>query len=422
MLTVNPSFLSGDLYIPPSKSHTMRAILFGSMAKGKTIISHYLKSPDVFAMIEAMRNFGVEIEIEEEKLFIWGVDKNLQKGKDVIDAGNSGQVLRFVGAFASLLPTYTVITGDDSIRNLRPITPLIQGIRQLGGFASGLNLDDKAPLIIKGPIQSGTLKVEGRDSQPISALIMATSFLEGETTLFVEDPGEKPWIDLTLSWIEKLGGKVSHRDYKEFQISGGLSYEGFDCTIPSDFSSLAFPLAAAIITGSTLTFHNVDMQDVQGDKKIIDLFQEMGAQIKIEKNRLTVFSSSDLRGVKVDVNDMIDALPIIAVVACFAKGTTEISNAKIARRKESDRIYAITTELKKMGACIEEKEDGLCITGSRLSGSSLKSYSDHRIGMALAIGALGATCPSTIDDSRCMQKSYPSFVSDMQKVGALFCV
>ncbi len=185
-----------------------------------------------------------------------------------------------------------------------------------------------------------------------------------------------------------------------------------------DFSSASYPIAAAIVTGSELTLHNLDMSDVQGDKKLIDLLVQMGANILIEKNTLIIKKATSLHGRKIDINNFIDMITILPVIASFAEGKTEICNGAIARTKESDRISAITAELRKMGAIIEEKEDGMIITPSVLSGAKLESHADHRMALALSVAALAAEGESEIDGVSCIDKTYPTFQRDFQALGA----
>ncbi len=416
-LLVKPSKLGGELSIPPSKSQTLRAILFATMGKGKSRIGNFLCSPDTDAMIAAARAFGAKIALFDRHLEIEGVAGRLQPASDIIDAKNSGLVLRLMGALAGLLPSYTVITGDESIRRMRPVQPLLTGIEQLGAFAKSSKLDGFAPIIIRGPMKPGRATISGEDSQPVSALLIACSFLEGETKIQVDNPGEKPWIDLTLSWLEKLNIRFARHGHSHFILFGRASYPGFSYTVPADFSSAAYPLVAALVTGSELVLQNLDFEDAQGDKKVISLLQKMGAKIEIEGTKVVV-QKSKLKGCKIDVNDFIDAISILTVVGCFAEGTTEICGAKIARHKESDRISAITTELKKMGANIEEKEDGLVIHNSSLNGASLFSHHDHRIALSLAVAALGAKTESMIDATGCIAKTYPTFSHDFLHLGA----
>lgn len=417
---ISPSVLKGSIDIPPSKSHTMRAILFGSLGVGKTVIEGYLKSPDTWAMVEAMRTFGAQIDVRDTALIISGLEGKLRACENVIDAGNSGQVLRFVGCLAALLPTYTVMTGDHSIRHNRPVLPMLEALTQLGALAVSSRLDGMAPIIVRGPIQAGYAKLPGEDSQPVSGLLIAAAFLHGTTHLEVTQPGEKPWIDLTLAWLNKLGARVTHQNYERYTITGPLSYPGFSLTVPGDFSSAAFPLVAALITQSSLTLNNLDLDEVQGDKKMIDVLENMGASLIYNRigKALTVYPTKRLQGVTIDANEIIDAVPVLAVMGCFAEGKTEIINAAIARHKESDRLRAITSELRKMGACIEEHEDRLIITEAPLKGATMSSHSDHRIAMALSVAALGAKGDSRIEGVECIAKSYPGFSVAFQSLGA----
>jgi 3-phosphoshikimate 1-carboxyvinyltransferase len=417
---IRPSSLHGTVEIPPSKSHTLRAILFAAMANGDSVIRHFLHSPDATAMINAMRSFGAQFELAENEMRVRGLNGKLTSAENVIDSGNSGQVLRFVGALAGLCPAYTIITGDHSIRHNRPVRPLLDALTQLGCMAVSSRLDGYAPIIIKGPMQPGHAKLPGEDSQPVSGMMIAASFLPGKTTLEVTNPGEKPWIDLTLFWLKKLGIEVTHENYVKYILAGHARIDGFSLSIPGDFSSAAFPIAAALITNSELTLTNIDMHDCQGDKKVIEVLIQMGAKIDIDdaKKTLVVRKNSKLKGQRIDVNDFIDATPILSVIGCFAEGKTEIEGASIARKKESDRLHAMATELGKMGASIQEKPDGLIISHSPLKGAHLSSWHDHRIAMSVSIAALAAKGESKIEGVECIAKTYPTFAHDFRALGA----
>ncbi len=417
---IRPSSLKGTVNIPPSKSHTLRAILFAALAKGDSEVRNFLHSPDATAMIDAMRAFGAKIDIAADRLSVQGLSGQIKAADNVIDAGNSGIVLRFAGALAALSPAYTIITGDHSIRHNRPVKPLLDALCELGAFAVSSRLDGCAPIIIKGLMQSGITSLKGEDSQPVSGLLIACSFLQGKTTIEVTHPGEKPWIDLTLFWLKKFGIEIKHKDYERYVVPGSAQIDGFKMDIPGDFSSAAFPIAAALVTDSELLLTNIDMNDCQGDKKLIEVLQKMGAKIEIDdaKKTLRVCKGSTLKGMTVDVNDFIDAVPILSVIGCYAEGRTEITGAAIARKKESDRIHAIATELKKMGAEIAEKPDGLVIFHSPLKGALATSWHDHRIAMSLSVAALGAEGDTLIEGTECISKTYPTFAHDFKAIGA----
>lgn len=407
--TVCKSTLSGSVKIPSSKSHSQRALLFAMMGSSKSELKNLLPSPDCKAMEKAITQFGAKANWIDDTLEVQG---GFSKKPGLIDAGNSGQILRFLAGLSALAPFESKFTGDHSIQTNRPMKSLCSALSQIGAVTSGT-----FPISIQGPIKSGKCSLSGEDSQCVSALLIATSFLDGSSEIFVENPKETPWIDLTLDWIERLGGKVDHQDYKHYKVKGGLSYSGFQYTIPGDFSSAAFPIAAALITQSSIELSGLEKGDVQGDKIFIDLMQKMGGQVEW-KNNLLCIKKSELTGIEIDVDACIDAIPILAVLGCFAKGTTKLYNGAIARQKESDRISTITNELKKMGALIEELDDGLIIHQSPLKGAIVDSHEDHRIALALSVAGMGAFGKTQVKNTGCIAKSYPSFFQDFKNLGA----
>jgi len=421
-ISVQASRGKGILQLPPSKSHTQRALLFALMAEGTSIIHNPLPSPDTEAMLAAIEQLGAKILYKDSKvLHIQGCGGALCSPNNIIDAGNSGLVLRFIGVLSSLLPTYTALTGDASIRNNRPVRPMLDAIKQLGGFAESLCLNDTAPVVIKGPIKPGFVKINGQCSQAISALLIACSFLPSTTTIVVEEAGEKPFLELTLSWLDFFNLGYKHKNLEHFTVSGGGKIKGFEVVIPSDMSSLAFPLAAALVTDSSISFENLDTTNTQGDAKIIETLKQLGAHLEHNNGEKNLFikGKQTLLGGVIDVNGYIDALPILSVLGCLGKEPLTLINGAIARKKECDRIRCMTLELRKMGAIIEEKEDGMTVFPSSLHGAAVFSHKDHRVAMALAIAGLTAEGTTIIEDVECIEKSYPGFAEDLRKLGFL---
>lgn len=422
---VIPSKLKGEITIPPSKSQTLRAILFGSLASGTTTIHNALSSPDADAMILACRQLGAKIETAGDKILVTGTSGRIQAPKEPIQAGNSGIVLRFISAVAALSSSPILITGDHSVQNNRPMQPLLEGLTQLGVSAHSAKNNGFAPVSIQGPLQPGAATIIGEDSQPVSALLIASSFVSGPTTLHVKRAGEKPWAALTLSWLDRLGISYWNDDFQTYYLHGNANIKGFEYKVPGDLSSAAFPAAAAIVTRSELILHDVDFNDPQGDGKLFDVLQEMGADIEKNPETQTLHirnGKGSLKGCTVDINDFIDSIAILAVVACFAEGETRIINAAIARTKECDRIQCLAVELKKMGADITELSDGLVIRGSTLRGADLFSHGDHRVAMALTVAALGAKGESIVHDVDCIEKTYPNFLLRLCELGAMIKV
>lgn len=418
MKKIYKSCLSGSLQLLPSKSQTLRALLFAFLAKGKSQIFHPLfDSTDFNAMVKAIGHLGGIITFEQDHLIIEGVGGHIKRAEDVIDASNSGLVLRFITAIGALCKQPIVITGDYSIRHQRPMKPLLKALNDLGAKAESTKGDGHAPIIIQGPILYDQVEIEGQDSQWVSALLILAIFCG--LKIKVVDPGEKPWVNMTLKWLDFLQVKYLQKDFYYFEVEKKHTISAFTYRVPGDLSTLAFPVAAALITQSTLKIESVDFEDCQGDKKLFQVLEEMGANFIIDNESKTMLVlPSKLHGIEVDINDFVDALPILATLACFATGRTLIYNAKIARMKESNRIGAIKEELTKMGAQIIEKEDGLDITGSSLKGASLFSHHDHRIAMALTVAALGVDGESILTGEEVVAKTYPTFFQDMQLLGA----
>jgi len=418
---IKPSRISGSLTVPSSKSHTLRALTFALMAKGVSHIRSYLHSPDTQSMIKALRLLGAVVDVTPSEIAVDGTAGKLERTEDVVDCGNSGQVLRFIGALASHMPSYTVLTGDRSIRHNRPVQPLLDGLSQLGAFAVSSRGDGFAPIIIRGPQTKNKATILGIDSQPVSGILIAGAFGPHPIELHVNQPGEKPWISLTLHWFERFGIPYANDNFERYALQGGAKLKSFDYTVPGDFSSAAYPIAAALLTHSELTIYPIDMDDPQGDKAIVPLLEQMGARFEIDsaQKTLTVKKGGPLKGTRIDCNDFIDALPILAVIGCFAEGETEIVNAAIARSKESDRIHCIANELRKMGASLEERPDGLLIRQSKLKGANLQTHHDHRLVLALSVAALAASSgESLIEGVSAAEKTYPGFHKDFISVGA----
>ncbi|MFV0341255.1 MAG: 3-phosphoshikimate 1-carboxyvinyltransferase [Parachlamydiaceae bacterium] len=419
-LIVEPSHLKGEILIPGSKSQTLRALLFGALAGGETRIDHPLFSNDSEAMVQACRKFGAQVVQGSDFYSVRGVCGDVSGASGTIDAGNSGIVLRFCSAVGALASSPVHITGDHSICNQRPMSPLIDALRQSQVEVECLGKDGYAPLMIKGPLQRSQVCFSGKDSQPVSALLIAGAFSKEGISFSVDNPGEKPWVQLTLNWLDRLGISYQAKDFTHYQVTGGNRISGFHYTVPGDLSTLAFPVVQAILSGTELAIGNVDLEDGQGDKELFSLFTKMGADFKYDKEKKTlhVRKSMQLKGVSVDINGFIDALPILAVAACFAEGETRILNASVAREKECNRIAAVSMELRKMGARIQETVDGLKIQGAQLKGAHLHSHHDHRMAMALTVAAMNAEGVSEIESVECIGKTYPSFAFDWKKAGA----
>ena len=253
----------------------------------------------------------------------------------------------------------------------------------------------------------------------MSGLLIACSLAEAPTDLIVNNTGEKPWVGVTLDWLDRVGAEYSNEDFKHYRVRGQTRWPGFEYVVPRDWSGALYPIVAALITpDSEVRIPDMDMNDSQGDKRVVDVLREMGGNIEIEDDGTLVARSSKLIGRTIDCNDFIDQLPVLAVVGTVAEGQTTLTNASICRGKECDRIQAMAESLLAMNADIEEREDGLVIRKSSLQGTRLKSYQDHRMVMSLTVAALTAGGRTIIEDCDCVKKTFARFPEQMMALGA----
>ena len=414
---VRPSRLQGTLRAPPSKSQTLRAILYGALGNGRSTILCPLESPDAESMVRAIQVLGASVQRSSDRIEIVGTNGAINLQGDQIDAGNSGIVLRFCSALAALASSPVRITADESVCKNRPMGDLLEGLKQLGVRVECA--DQFAPVVVQGPIQPGRAVIEGSDSQPVSALIIAAAFAAGPVEIVVCKPGERPWVDVTLHWLDRLGIPYARRGYGWYRIEGrGQGPQGFEYTVPGDFSSAAFPLGAALVTDSELSITNLDFNDAQGDKQLLSVLQKMGANLEISSNAVHVRRGARLSGIDIDVNNIIDAVPILSVLGCFAQGQTRLYNCAVAKNKECDRLYCGAEELRRMGAETADGDDGIVVKQSPLHGACVYSHNDHRLAMSLVVAGLGATGITTVGPFGCVAKTFPTFLQDFQAIGA----
>jgi 3-phosphoshikimate 1-carboxyvinyltransferase len=426
ILKVNKSQdLHGEVRMPRSKTHSFRALILAAMADGISYIREPKLSSDWGEAVKALKMYGASIqEIEKNVFKINGVAGKLQTPNDIINVNNSGTMLFFIAGVAAACNGWSVITGDESIRNLRKISKnLFDPLKELGVKIISTKDDGMAPLVIKGKVAGGIAHMDGIGCQPVFSVLIASAFSAKPVEIFVERPGEKSYIDLLLYWFKKTGLKFENNNYMHYKFPGNKFPKAFDETIPFEWSAPAYPLLAAVLSkNSEITVRGMENDDPYGDKKVIDILKRMGGDI-INKNGTLIARSSKLHGIEVDMNDLPDQVPTIAIAACFAQGETTIKNALTARWKECDRIAAICTELKKMGAHIIEKEDGLVIKQDgtwKLKSGKINGYYDHRMVMAFAIAGMQITGETEITDAQMVEKSFETFIPDMINAGAKF--
>ena len=281
------STLRGEVLIPTSKSHTIRAVTIAGLAHGKSIIRHPLESGDGLAAVRASGMFGARIDLGEA----WevdGVGGVPHVPENVVDVANSGTTMNFCMGTASLVAGTTVLTGDRQIVR-RPVQPLIEALNELGAEVVSTRNNGLPPVVVKGRLKGGRTRLRGIISQYVSSLLIHCPLIESDSELDVYDVHEKPYIQITMKWLDRQGIRYeASDDLSRFKIFGGQSYHGQDVTIPGDFSSATFFLMAGVLCDADITLLGLDMDDVQGDKKIVTCLQEMGASIRFENGGVRV--------------------------------------------------------------------------------------------------------------------------------------
>jgi len=414
-LATEGSSLSGSVRIPGSKSHTIRALVIATLADGRSALRAPLESLDTEACVRICRGLGARIDLGEV-WWVTGTGGELATPDNVLDVGNSGTTLYVTLATAALGRGWSVFTGDEQIRS-RPAGPLLDALRGLGAEAFSTRGDGRAPLVIRGPLRGGRIAIECPTSQYLTSLLLNCPLSECDTEIEVLKLNERPYVEMTLGWLDAQGIRYKHEDMRRVRVHGGQAYTAFDRAIPADFSSATFFLCAAAITGSEVTLLGLDRDDTQGDKAVVEMLAAMGAEVEWLPDGLRI-RGRGLKGGEFDLNATPDALPSMAVAACFASGETRLVNVPQARIKETDRIAVMHQELAKMGARIEERPDGLVIQGGTLRGAVVDGHTDHRVVMALAVAGMAASGRTEVTTAEAAAVTFPTFVDLMAKLGA----
>jgi 3-phosphoshikimate 1-carboxyvinyltransferase len=373
-------------------------------------------SEDAKSAILGAKEMGASVKLGK-KWVIKGTGGTPGKDCKNINVGNSGTSLRILTGLCALGDHQVTFDGDKSIRK-RPMMPLLSALENLGVSVIH-STEGKCPFTIKGPLVGGKTNVNGVSSQFLTALLIACPLAPENTEITVENLNERPYVEITLDWLRQMNIKFEQKGLEWFRIYGKQQYNAFERVIPADFSTAAFPLLAAAITNSELLIKGLDFEDHQGDKVVFTYLRNMGMDIKNTQEGVLV-KGSRLHGIDIDMNATPDALPAMAVAGCFAVGTTRLLNVPQARLKECDRIAAMACELSKMGAQIEELEDGLVIHHSPLKGTEVHGYDDHRLVMALSIAGMAADGHTIVDTAESASVTFPTFVEDMKMIGAQF--
>ncbi|MDW0313739.1 MAG: 3-phosphoshikimate 1-carboxyvinyltransferase [Nitrososphaeraceae archaeon] len=421
-IRIDKSRISGVLRCPPSKSYTHRAIAIASLAEGESRIKMPLIARDTLATISASTAMGVSIDRQRSGLIIKG-KHILNTPSNIINAENSGTTIRIFAVMAALASTgFTILTGDASLRK-RPMQPALDALGQLGVVCYSSRMNGLAPLLIKGGgIQGGSVIINGNmSSQFLSSLLISTIYAKSPVSIHVKGQQvSKPYVDSTLATMKAFGVAIDNkRDFLEYRIKN-KEYKAAEFNVPADFSTAAMILAAGVLAGGGITIRGLNFLLPQADSKILDILNDMDAQVCVNRTRgeVKVTGSSLLKGGSFDLTDSPDLLPVLSILALKARTPVEISGIAHARLKETDRVSNIASQLKKFGATVIEQQDQLLIIAPKVPRNSrIQTFNDHRLFMAFTIASL-LTEKTEVEGAESIDVSYPGFLQDLAQLGA----
>jgi len=421
-LTLEPiSKIEGEINLPGSKSLSNRALLLAALAKGTTQISNLLESDDTRHMLNALKQLGIKYELSEDKTqcTIEGNAGAIKSDKlQELFLGNAGTAMRPLCAALCLGEGEYVLTGEPRMKE-RPIGHLVDALREAGANINYLENEGYPPLKIDANgLQGGEVKIEGAiSSQFLTALLLASPMAKKDTHItIIGELVSKPYIDITLNIMQTFGVEVVNHNYETFTIKGGQTYTAVDSfMVEGDASSASYFLAAAAIKGGSVKVTGIGKNSIQGDIQFVDVLEKMGAKVEWGEGYVTV-TKDKLHSIDMDFNHIPDAAMTIATTALFTKGTTTLRNIYNWRVKETDRLFAMATELRKVGAEVVEGDDYLQITPPAvLKHATIDTYDDHRVAMCFSLLALDKASV-TINEPECTAKTFPTYFEVLKSI------
>ncbi|ECC9153984.1 3-phosphoshikimate 1-carboxyvinyltransferase [Salmonella enterica subsp. salamae] len=420
-LTLQPiARVDGAINLPGSKSVSNRALLLAALACGKTVLTNLLDSDDVRHMLNALSALGINytLSADRTRCDIIGNGGALRApGALELFLGNAGTAMRPLAAALCLGENEIVLTGEPRMKE-RPIGHLVDALRQGGANIDYLEQENYPPLRLRGGFTGGDVEVDGSvSSQFLTALLMTAPLAPKDTIIHVK--GElvsKPYIDITLNLMKTFGVEIANHHYQQFVVKGGQQYQSPGrYLVEGDASSASYFLAAGAIKGGTVKVTGIGRNSMQGDIRFADVLEKMGATITWGDDFIAC-TRGELHAIDMDMNHIPDAAMTIATTALFAKGTTTLRNIYNWRVKETDRLFAMATELRKVGAEVEEGHDYIRITPpAKLHHADIGTYNDHRMAMCFSLVALSDT-PVTILDPKCTAKTFPDYFEQLARM------
>ena len=406
--------IEGEIQLPGSKSLSNRALLLAALSPTETKLQNLLRSEDTERMVDALTQLGVSISLSDDwqKCTVRGNNGIFSEPNDTqFFLGNAGTAIRPLTSILALMRGEFIVDGDKYMRE-RPITHLVDALRELGARISYLGTEGCPPIKVTGGyIKGGKVNVRGDiSSQYLTSLLLSLPLAENDSEITViGEQVSKPYIDLTLDIMEKFGVTAHHENHQKFTLSGRQTYKSPDSyLIEGDASSASYFFAAAAILGGTVRVNGLGSDSVQGDIDFLDVIEKMGAVVNRSDEWIEV-SRDKLVGIDMDLNHIPDAAMTIASMALFAEGRTTIRNIYNWRVKETDRMFAMSTELRKLGATVETGDDFIIIDPpNKINSCAIDTYGDHRIAMAFSLASL-SDASITINNPECTAKTFPNY-------------
>ncbi len=417
MIEIKPlTRLDATVTIPGSKSFTHRALIISALADGESILINSLQSDDTDYTTQALERLGIQFLREGDLLHVFGKGGRLKGGEENIFIGNSGTSMRFLTALVALKKGHTQLDGNERMRK-RPISDLLEGLKALGVKAYCRDGQGCPPVIIQSKgLRGGKAKVRGdKSSQFLSALLMVAPYAEEDVECQVTGHlTSKPYVKMTCEVMSDFGVEVYRSESGSFFVKAGQKYQPRRYFVEGDASNASYFFSAAAVTRGKVRVQNFRVDSIQGDSGFLNILEKMGCEV-IRGDHWAEVRGQAMKGIEVDMNEVPDLVPTLAVTSTFASGRTLIKNIGHLRSKESDRISALTGELRKIGIWAEEGQDWLKVEGGKIHGAEIETYNDHRLAMSFAIAGL-ITPGIKIKGERCVDKSFPRFWEVFEEV------
>ena len=408
---ISPSALSGRVTPPCSKSYAQRALAVALLAEGESLIGNVEMCDDTRSALRCIEALGAEVEqIDKSTLKVRG---GFNPNTDNLHIGESGLSTRLFTPIASLCDRPITINGEGTIL-YRPISMMIEPLRQLG--VSVRDGGGFLPIQVCGPMRGGKVEIDGSiSSQFLTGLLLSFPMAQSDTTIYVNNLNSLPYVDMTIETARRFGVEIAHKDYREFFIEGGQKYRGTNFMIEGDWSGAAPMLVAGAVAGE-VTVENMSRLSLQADTAIVKALISAGAEVESTDNSVTV-RRRKLRAFEFDATHCPDLFPALVALAANCEGVSTIYGTERLLHKESNRAATLAEEYAKAGIEVDIDEENIMrIRGGQIHGCTTDSHGDHRIAMSMAIAALTADEPITIEGAECVAKSYPSFFDDLEQL------